>query len=114
MESIMQKKLVFGIAWILLLFGALNAEEDFSVSPNKRILLHIQEELRSHYHNYSINLRIYDGTVTLTGVVDSDADREDMVRRIRGINGVKQVNSQLELRLKDDAKETADSPQAPS
>ena len=108
----MQKQIVLGMVVSSLLLArplpaAFEADNSSAATPNptepvspsnERILSHIQDELKGNYRNYSINLRIYDGTVTLTGIVDSERDRQDILRRVRYINGVKRVNNQLELR----------------
>lgn len=94
----MQRLLTVTLLLSCLFLGSLVAAEQTPSPSNERILRHIQEELQSHYQNYSINLRIYDGVVTLTGIVDSEQDRQTILSHVRQLNGVKRVQDQLELR----------------
>ena len=45
----------------------------------------------------SIKVSANDGVVTLSGKVGSEKERETMIKRVQGLQGVKEVNAQLEI-----------------
>lgn len=60
----------------------------------------IDDTLRNNYlkKNYNtINARVYNGNVTLTGSVESEQDRQDVESRVRLVQGVNNVNDQLQV-----------------
>lgn len=46
----------------------------------------------------NVNAQVFNGDVTLTGFVDTDEARRDLVERVRNIDGVQNVNDRLVVR----------------
>lgn len=98
---------------LLLVLSALNADENLSVyeeieseSPesNKgkddQLTLHAQNTLRGGaisvgYENVKVN--IVDGHATITGYVENDSARKDVIRRIQDIDGILDIKNLLSL-----------------
>lgn len=68
-----------------------------SQQSDAHILKNIQNSLKSSYKNYNINVHIKDGFVTITGVVFSDNDKQNIESEVRNIYGVKKVNNKLSV-----------------
>lgn len=60
-----------------------------------KILGEVQDAIKRSYRNYNINIRIFDGIVTLTGVVNSEHEKQTVENKVRKVQGVKKVNNQI-------------------
>jgi osmotically-inducible protein OsmY len=54
--------------------------------------------LKMSYKNYSINIHVLDGVVTVTGTVPTSQDKHNVEMDISGIKGVKKVVNNLEAK----------------
>lgn len=60
----------------------------------------INDALKNNYlkKNYNtVNATFKNGSVTLTGIVESEDDRQDVESRVRSVDGVKDINDQLQI-----------------
>lgn len=60
----------------------------------------IDDALKNNYlkKNYKqVNARVYNGSVTLTGSVETEQDRQDVEKRVHEVSGVRNVNDQLKV-----------------
>lgn len=46
----------------------------------------------------SVNVQVTNGVVSLTGNVDTEQERQDVKSKVQGINGVRSINDQLDVR----------------
>ncbi|MBN9379065.1 MAG: hypothetical protein BGO14_11795 [Chlamydiales bacterium 38-26] len=84
--------------------------ENTKAGPDSLIQHRVEEALKNNYlkKNYKfVNVRIYNGTATLSGSVESEEDRQDVENRVRGITGVTNINDQLQVNP-DLSKESVD------
>lgn len=75
-----------------------NVTEDTKSDENDRVLREVQYKLKMSYKNYSINIHVLDGVVTLTGTVPTSQDKHNIEMDISGIKGVKKVVNNLEAK----------------
>lgn len=73
-----------------------NVSEDAKSDENDRIMREVQYKLKMSHKNYSINIHVLDGVVTLTGTVPSSQDKNNIEMDIKNIPGVKKVVNNLE------------------
>lgn len=73
-----------------------NVTEDARSDENDRIMRDVQQKLKSSYKNYSINIHVLDGVVTLTGTVPTAQDKRNIESDITALQGVKKVVNNLE------------------
>lgn len=67
---------------------------------DKLIQHRIDDALKNNYlkKNYTtVSTRVYNGNVTISGSVDSEEDRQDVVSRIENVKGVRNVNDQMQV-----------------
>ncbi len=80
----------------------LNLSDNQIADENSDRLLQnkIEDALKNNYlkKNFTtVNTRVYNGNITLTGSVDSEQDRQDVEKRIRAIKGVGSINDQMQV-----------------
>jgi osmotically-inducible protein OsmY len=75
-----------------------NVTEDTKSDENDRVMREIQYKLKMSYKNYSINIHVLDGVVTVTGTVPTSQDKHNVEMDISGIKGVKKVVNNLEAK----------------
>lgn len=71
--------------------------ENYPAPSDPQILGEIQDNLRSSYKNYNINVHIERGIVTISGVVFSDQDKQSIERDVRSVSGVKKVDNKIRI-----------------
>jgi hyperosmotically inducible protein len=81
--------------------AAASAQSPEQARANDRIVRNVQEQVLGYPHytifdTISMSLDA-EGTVTLTGKVTMPYKREELARRVAKVNGVKQVNNQIEV-----------------
>ena len=76
-----------------------DATSDQNTTTDKLLQQKIDDALKNNYlkKNYKeVNVRVYNGNVTLSGTVNTEQDRQDVESRVRGL-GVNSVNDQLQV-----------------
>lgn len=76
------------------------AVNDQNTPADKLIQNKVNDTLKNNYlkKNFNtVNARVYNGNVTLTGTVESEQDRQDVEKRARDVQGVHNVNDQLQV-----------------
>ncbi len=76
-----------------------DATSDQNTTTDKLLQQKIDDTLKNNYlkKNYKeVNVRVYNGNVTLSGTVNTEQDRQDVESRVRGL-GVNSVNDQLQV-----------------
>jgi hypothetical protein len=69
-------------------------------ASNRVIYYKIEETLKNNRlkKNYPlVNIRFYRGIATLSGTVETEDDRQQVERRVRAIQGVADINDQLQV-----------------
>lgn len=89
-----------------------NSDEDEDVNDNEdpedddldeakgsdgQIARNVNNILKSSFKDYNINVHVSNGIVRLNGMVRSDDDKKAIEKEVRNIDGVKSINSQLEI-----------------
>lgn len=77
-----------------------NKDADTKGDSDTLVKHKITDALKSNYlrKNYNdLTISISNGNVTITGRVDTDEDRADAESRVKGIQGVKGVNNQIQV-----------------
>ena len=81
-----------------------NPEEDqkaTAVQSDENLQKAVNESIKGNVFakNFkNVNAQVFNGDVTLTGFVDNDEARRDLVDRVRNIDGVQNVNDRLVVR----------------
>lgn len=68
--------------------------------PDSLVQHRVDESLKNNYlkKNYpNVAARAYNGTVTLSGSVETEQDRQDVEARVRDIPGVRSLNDQIKI-----------------
>lgn len=100
--------------------GQTSSSNTQNAGPDSLVQHRVEDALKNNYlkKNYNdVNARVYNGTVTLSGTVESEEERQDVESRIRGVTGVNNVNDQLQITPKtssNDSKSTDESAEANS
>ncbi len=102
----MKRKLALGLAVVVLLsFGlaACNTPAGRSagdVVDDSTITTKVKTKLLADkgMSGFGISVETFEGAVTLTGAVDTEAQREKAVSITRSVDGVKKVNNLLQLK----------------
>lgn len=67
-------------------------------SNNAAMVKQIQDNLKTSYSNFNVNVRINNGKVFLTGTVNSEADKSAIETDVKNMNGVTSVVNDLKVR----------------
>lgn len=78
-------------------YSSTAVESSYDSSNEFQTLNEVQTAIKNAYKNYNINISIMDGVITLTGMVKSENDKQNIEKTIENINGVKGVNNRLEV-----------------
>lgn len=60
----------------------------------------LQTNLKMQYGGYKVSAHVFGGNVIITGVVNSDQDKQNIGNMVQGTPGVKKVTNQLIVRQK--------------
>lgn len=79
-----------------------NAQSTFSQkmtngNNDSQVLTQIQDRIKGAYKQYNINVNVTNGIATLSGVVNSQLDKDAIEKDIRNVPGISKVNNQLTI-----------------
>lgn len=73
---------------------------------DQKVMMDIQNVLKSSFKDYNINVKFENGVVTLTGMVKSDKDFKDIENAVKNVKGVTKVDNKLQVSPSATSKES--------